>query len=123
MQPGKINLTDAIKHLIVIFAAKSSDRRTLDELHQLIGDRNAWHGAHDLFNRVRQKSVEANRRGDIKLESQFSFEESCAKTLYNLGRYPAAFDPDSAYWIVPNALAAARQLGIDERKIISAVIS
>ena len=123
MQPVKINITDAIKRLIVIFAVKSSDRRTLDELHQLIGDRNVWHGAHDLFNRIRQKNVEANRRGDLRLESQFSFEEACAKTLYNLGRYPKAFDPDSSYWIVPNALIAARHLGIDQGKIISAVIS
>lgn len=123
MQLSKVNITDAIKRLIVIFAVKSSDRRTLDELHQLIGDRQMWHGAHDLFNRIRQKNLEANLRGDIQLESQFSFEEACAKTLYNLGRYPAAFDPDSSYWILPNALIAARHLGIAEGKIISAVIS
>jgi hypothetical protein len=123
MQLVKINITDAIKRLIVIFAAKSSDRRTLDELYQLIGDRNMWHGAHELFNRIRQKNLEANRRGNIQLESQFSFEEACAKTLYNPGRYPAAFDSDSPYWIVPNALIAARHWGIDEGKIISAVIS
>ena len=92
------------------------------ELYHLIGDRNPWRGAHNLFHRIRQKNLEANQRGDIQLESQFSFEEAYAKMRYNLGRYPGAFDPDSSYWIVPNASMAARHLGIDERKIILAVI-
>jgi hypothetical protein len=122
-QPGKSNITDAIKRLIVILAVKSADRRTLDELHDLVGDRAMWHRAHDLFSRIRQKNVEASRKGDVRLEAQFSFEEACTKTLYNLGRYPGAFDADSPYWIVPHALRAARLMGIDEGKIISAVIS
>lgn len=41
--------------------------------------------------------------------------QSVVRACYNL-------NPDSSYWIVPNALRAARHLGIDEKKIISAVI-
>ena len=120
---GGITITDAMKHLTLIFAEESTDRSTLDELHHMAGDRRSWHKAHDLFNRIRQKTLDAERRKDAKLIAQYAFEEACAKTLYNLPRSPAPFDPDSPYWIIPNALVTARNLGIDVNKIISAVIS
>jgi hypothetical protein len=112
-----------MKHLILIFAEKSTDRSTLDELYQMAGDRKSWHLAHGLFKRIRQKTLDAERRGDAKLGAQYSFEEACAKTLYNLSLSPAPFDPDSPYWIIPNALVTARHFGIDANRIISAVIS
>lgn len=117
---GKV-IPEAIKQLVEIIAAHSSDRSTLDELHRMAGDRGTWKRAHDLFQRIRDKSADANRRGDTKLEVQFGFEEACAKTLYNLSKQSAPFDADSPYWIVPNALAAARCLEIDEGEIIKAV--
>ena len=114
-------MVNQIKRLGEIFIARTSDRRTLDELHRMIGERGTWHKAHDLFHRIRLKTNEAHRIGDASLEAQFCFEEVCAKTLYNLTRRPAQFDPDSPYWIVPNALMTARLLGIDEREIIAVV--
>jgi len=49
------------------------------------------------------------------------FEEICAKTLYNLSGAPAPFDPDSPYWIVPNAFALARRVGIEPAEILAVV--
>ena len=49
------------------------------------------------------------------------FEEVCAKTLYNLCGSRAPFDPDSPYWIVPNAFALARALGIPGAKELAIV--
>jgi hypothetical protein len=112
-----------MKRLVEIFAAHSSDRSTLDELHRMAGDRGSWKRAHDLFQRIRHKTSDASRRGDAKLEAQFGFEEACAKTLYNLAGQSAPFDSDSPYWIIPNALAAARHFKIDEREIISAIVA
>jgi len=112
---------EAMKRLITLFAEHSSDRSTLDELYRMIADWDTWHEAHDLFQRIRFKTLEAGRRGDRGLEAQYCFEEVCAKTLYNLTGRPAPFDPDSPYWIVPNALATARHLGIDERDIVAIV--
>jgi hypothetical protein len=120
---GGMTIIDALKRLTLIFAEKSTDRRTLDELHQMAGDRGSWSDAHDLFQRIRRKTIEAERLGDAKLTAQYAFEEACAKTLYNLQRSPAPFDPDSPYWIIPNALVTARHFEIDENKIVSAVIS
>jgi hypothetical protein len=118
---GKV-ITEAIKRLVEIFAARSTDRSTLDELHRMVGDCGSWKRAHDLFQRIRHKSLDANRRGDAKLEVQFGFEEACAKTLYNFSGESAPFDSDSPYWIIPNALAAARHFDIDESEIIKAVV-
>ena len=115
------SIPEAMKRLIEIFAARSSDRSTLDELHRMVGDRGTWNRAHDLFQRIRRKSSDSSRRGDAKLEAQFGFEEACAKTLYNLSGESAPFDPDSPYWIIPNALAAARHFQIDESEIVKAV--
>ena len=115
------SILEAMKQLVELFAARSSDRGTLDELHRMASDRGSWKRAHDLFQRIRRKNLDAIQRGDVKLEAQFCFEEVCAKTLYNLSDEPAPFDADSPYWIIPNALAAARHFQIDDSEIIKAV--
>jgi hypothetical protein len=123
MRLGGITLLDAMKRLIGLFAARSPDRSTLDELHSMIDDRGSWKQAHGLFQRIRHKTLEAAQRRDAKLEAQFGFEEACAKTLYNLCQQPAPFDPDSPYWIIPDALVTARHFKIDEREIIAAIVA
>jgi hypothetical protein len=55
------------------------------------------------------------------LEGERLFEESCAKTLYNLSGESAPFDADSPYWIVPSAFALARRVGIDDSEILAVV--
>lgn len=87
----------------------------------MAGDPKSWRLAHDLFQRIRRKSLETERHRDEKLDAQYGFEEACAKTLYNMSQMPAPFDADSPYWIVPNALAAARQFQISEQEIIKAI--
>ncbi|HEX3988625.1 MAG TPA: hypothetical protein VHZ30_04280 [Verrucomicrobiae bacterium] len=124
MKIGGVTITNAMKRLIVVFSEKTTDRGTLDELYQLIGDKPRWKQAHDLFTRIRRKNIEATRRGDIRLRSQYCFEEACAKTIYNLpAAHTGRFDPDSPYWIIPNALVTAHYFGIDPNEIISAVVN
>ena len=110
-----------MKKLIGVFAARSHDRSTLDELHGMIDDRRTWHKAHNLFQRIRQKTLAAERRKDELADCQYLFEEVCAKTLYNLSGQSALFDADSPYWIVPNALSLARRMSIDESEITKIV--
>ena len=112
-----------MKQLIELFAPLCDDRTTLDELHRMIEVQRSWPKAHDLFDRIRRKTLEAQRRGDEQAECQYLFEEACAKTLYNLSGRPAPFDKDSPYWIVPNAFVAARQFDIDEQEIIRAIVA
>jgi len=113
------NIIVAMQRLLEWFAPRSSDRRSMDELMGLLSaERARWQQAHGLFDRIRHKTLDADRRGDKLLQAQYSFEEVWAKTIYNLSRHPAPFDADSPYWIIPNAVALARKLQIDETEIL-----
>jgi len=114
-------MLDQMKRLIEVFATRASDRSTLDELHRMISDQRSWHKAHDLFDRIRRKTLEAQRRKDGLADCQYLFEEACAKTLFNLSDTNAPFDEDSPYWVVPNALSLARRMSIDESEITNIV--
>lgn len=107
--------------LVELFAARSSEASTLQELIQILPQRDRWKQAHSLFDRIRKKSLEASKQGNHVLESQYLFEEVCAKTIYNLSGQPAPFDADSPYWIIPNAVALARQLGIEDKQILDLI--
>ena len=114
-------MLDHIKRLIELFAQHCSDRTTLDELHRMIDDRRSWPKAHDLFDRIRTKTLEAEELKDERANCQYLFEEVCAETLYNLTDTDAPFDSDSPYWIVPNALSLARRIGIQDSQISNIV--
>lgn len=111
----------AMRDLVAIFASRCSDRATLDDLTAIISDRGRWRSAHGLFQRIRAKNLSATHANDKALEAQYSFEEVCAKTLYNLSGASAPFDADSPYWIVPNAIALARQLEIDDAEVLGLI--
>jgi hypothetical protein len=115
-------MLEAMTKLIELFAARSRDRSTLDELRAMIGDRHTWDTARGLFHRIREKTLAAEKRGDKPAECQYLFEEACAKTLSMLTGRPGGFDPDSPYWIVPNALSLARYMSIDESEITRIVV-
>jgi hypothetical protein len=101
-------ITTHMRLLLDLFADSSPDCQTLDELRQMLADRRQWHRAHDLFSRIRRKTLVAEQTKDHVAECQYLFEEICAKTLYNMSMRPAPFDADSPYWIIPIALALAR---------------
>jgi hypothetical protein len=105
-----------IRELCEFFASRCEDRATLDELAQVASDRSRWHKGRHLFEVARNKTLK-HSRGNPTLEAQFLFEEICGKTLSNLSGQSASFDVDSPYWIIPNALKLARQLGVAESEI------
>src|SRR5262245_12160674 len=100
-----------IEQLLELFSSRCAERGTWDELTRMVRNHRTWAQAHDLFDRIRDKTLVAERAGDRALATQYLFEEICAKTLYNMSGEPAPFDPDSPYWVVPIALAMARQSG------------
>jgi hypothetical protein len=120
MNRGGRIVTD-VEKLIELFVERCKDRGTLDELAAVAADRSRWSKAKKLFDRIRQKALVAKRAADRTLAAQYLFEEVCAKTLYNLSGSPAPFDADSPYWIVPNALALARRVGIDDGEVLRVV--
>ena len=116
---GKV-LTD-MEGLIRLLLPHCADRTTIDALGQMLTDHKTWPKAHDLFNKIRAKTLVAERSGNRNAECQYLFEEICAKTLYNLSHSSAPFDPDSPYWIIPNALAFARKVGVTDAQVIEVV--
>ncbi|WP_245482460.1 MULTISPECIES: hypothetical protein [unclassified Mesorhizobium] len=65
--------------------------------------------------------MRAEKANDVPALAQYMFEEVCAKALFNLTHSNAPFDADSPYWIVPNALALARVLGLDSMVVVRIV--
>jgi hypothetical protein len=87
----------------------------------MIGSRKSWKQAHRLFDRIRAKTLKAERAGDRTLICQYLFEEICAKTLYNLSGESAPYDADSPYWVVPNAVALARTKGVPDAEVVGII--
>ena len=116
---GKI--VDDMATLLRLFFAYCDETATMGQLLTMTARPETWPKAHSLFQVIRKKTLETERSKDSVLEAQYLFEEICAKTLYNLSGEPAPFDPDSPYWIVPNAISLARAKGISDRVIVEIV--
>ena len=121
MNRSATNVLFAIRNLATLFAAHSKDTETLQTIIDYTNDRGRWAKAHGLFDQIRSKTGKATRTGETALEAQYRFEEVCVKTIYNLGRYSAPFDPDSPYWIIPNAIAAGDHIGLAQRDILEQI--
>jgi hypothetical protein len=116
-------VTAAIQNLIEVLSPQCSDRDTLNELREMVlQSRGEWQKAHQLFHRIRQKTLIAERSADARLEAQFLFEEACAKTLYNLSGGAAPFDAHVPFSVVQNAFTLGRQLGIEDFEIVQAIM-
>lgn len=75
-----------------------------------------------MFSEIRQKTLAAEKRNDQLGLALYSFEEICARTLYNMTREPAPFDPDSPFWVLPLALELGQMLGITDAGEISPLL-
>lgn len=114
-------ITKDMARLLDLLAPYCSDRETIDWLRAAVADRSRWHKAHGVFSHIRSKSLKAERSGKTIKAAQYLFEEICAKTLYNLSGASAPFDADSPYWVVPNAVSFARQVGVSEKEVMACV--
>ena len=115
------DITTAILAPLTFFEKRCKEKETLRKLIELANDRSRRKEAHALFYEIRRKTLAAEQSNDQVALAQYSFEEICAKTLYNLTGRPAPFDAHSPYYIVPNALTVARHVGIDDREIIRVI--
>lgn len=111
----------AIQSLVRLFHSHCAETDTLEQLDRMIDDRDSWLKSRKLFHAIRTKNLKAERRGDRKAAAQYCFEEVCAKTLYNLTQQPAPYDPDTPYWIVPNALSLANAIGLSPNDVVTII--
>ena len=107
----------AISSLVELFLDHCSDKDTLKEIALMADDPHLWPEGHKLFQRIRQKTLNEEKIGNRQAISQYLFEESCAKTLYNLSGEPAPFDADSSEWVIQNAKSLARHFGLQDADI------
>src|SRR5262245_338504 len=112
---------DAIREMATLFLPHCSDQTTMSELADMASDSRKWREAHKLFDRIRDKTLQAGRTNDRRLQGQYGFEEICAKTLYNMAdhhegfsaEYLPPFENDAPFWVVPFAASFAHQLGLN----------
>jgi len=116
------DITTAILAPLTFFEKRCKEKETLRKLIELANDRSRRKEAHALFYEIRRKTLAAEQSNDQVALAQYSFEEICAKTLYNLTHEPAPFDPDSPFWVLPLALELGQMLGIMDAGEISPLL-
>jgi hypothetical protein len=110
---------ECVAELIAFFIPQCSETETLDELHRhAVPQRKLLRECHSLFGRIREKTLRAEKTGDTRLLAQYSFEELCAKALYNLSWPNDGFRPDSAFWLLPVAADFAHVLGHEDPMVV-----
>jgi hypothetical protein len=118
------SVAESIREMAEFFLPRCEDATTLNELITMAEDQTQWRKAHDLFSRIRRKTLRADKTQNRILQHQYSFEEICAKTLFNLsdGTNDAPFDSDSPFWVIPIAVDFARALGADDPCRVSSLL-
>jgi hypothetical protein len=121
-------VAEAIKEMVRYFLPRCTEQSTLRELDDMTADDREWRYAHALFCRIRDKTLIADAAKDTLLQHQYSFEEACAKTLYNMsghvsgGEFPYPFDDDWPFWVIPLAVGFARALGVPDPCSVSSLL-
>ena len=104
--------------LLRLFDGRVPDAQSHAWVLALASDREKWHEAHGLFNKIRRCNLEAINTKDFAREGQYCFEEVCLKSLYNETQPADPFDSDSAYWIAKAAFALARGVGVPVEAVV-----
>lgn len=110
-----------MKALLDLFEYRVPDKESNRLVWRFCDEREKWIKAHGLHSTIRNRNLKAIKQGDKAKESQYCFEEVIAKTLFNLTRPNAPFDPDSPYWVIKNALILAMEVGVPVQEVANIV--
>ncbi len=116
-------MRNVILPLLQLFRGRAPDPETNAWVIALATDRNKWPGAHDLFSRIRQRSLdtEDHEEGARVRWSQYVFEELCLKSLYNETHPRDPFDPSSPSFVTGFAIRLARAIGVPVPDVLGIV--
>jgi len=118
----RLHSTDAaILELLDFFLPLCEDASTMLEVRDMAADWRKWRDGHKVFDHIRKKTLVAELGSDSFRSHQYSFEEICVKTLYNLSNPQDPFDSDSSFWVLPIALQFATAIGIKKPAYISSL--
>jgi len=110
-----------MKELLDHFEQFVPDLESNRLVRKFCAEKHRWPKAHGLHSTLRDRNTRAIKQNDCVRQCQHCFEEVDAKTLYNLTRLSAPFDPDSPYWVLKNALALSNALGLPSDQIVQIV--
>ncbi len=114
-------IVEEIKLLLDLFENEVPDKESNRLVKKFCDEKARWYKAHGLHSTLRDRNLKAIKHKNKAKECQYCFEEVIAKTLYNLTRSSAPFDPDSPYWVIKNALSLAKALEIPAEKVVEIV--
>ena len=112
-----------IKALLDLFEDKVQDKESNRLLWKFCNEKQKWIKAHGLHSTIRDRNIKAIKENNKIKEHQYMFEEAIAKTLFNLTKSNAPFDPDSPYWVIKNALSLAKILDIIPTKEVVDIVT
>jgi hypothetical protein len=110
-----------LKALLDLFEDKVPDKESNRLVWQFCNQKEKWIKAHGLHSTIRDRNLKAIKQRNKAKECQYCFEEVIAKTLFNLTRSSAPFDPDSPYWVIKNALILAKEIGVSVGEVANIV--
>jgi hypothetical protein len=117
MTVRKSMVIEEIQLLLDLFLDVVPDRESNRLVWKFCEEKHRWVKALGLFTTIRDRNLKAIKEENKLKEAQYCFEEVIAKTLSNLTRPDAAFDPDSPYWVIKNALRLAQLLNLPAEKV------
>jgi hypothetical protein len=118
---------DDIAAILSFFAPFCRETSTFSRLQVMVADRTTWRNGHALFQQIRAKTLKADDTQNERFQHQYSLEEICAKTLFNMSypqppfnaRHPAPFDEDSPDFVGPIAKQFSAYLGVEVPECIA----
>jgi hypothetical protein len=81
-----------------------------------------WSAGHAVFDEVRRRLLAAICAQDRAREWQYHFQESCCQALYNATEPTDPFHPGSAFFVAPQALGLAQEVGVRDA-VVAAVLA
>jgi len=107
--------------MLELFKGRVPDDETTAWVLRLAFMSSKWTAGHAVFDKVRNRLLKANESQDSHRRSQYYFEETCCKAMYNASEPSDPFDPSSAFFVVPAALSLANTLGIPIDAVVDAL--
>jgi hypothetical protein len=114
-------MIEDILKLLRLFADRVPDAESNGWVVEVASDEDRWHDAHNYFDKVRNRNLEAITEKDAVRQAQYYFEEMCLKSIWNETDTHAPFDSDSPYWVVPSAVNLARALGMVDATVLEVI--
>ena len=110
-------VVEEIQLLLDLFHDDVPDQESNRLVRKFCVEKHRWVKAHGLFTTIRDRNLRAIKEENKLKEAQYCFEEVIAKTLFNLTRPEAPFDPDSPYWVIKDALRLAQLLNLPAERV------